>query len=132
MRFAAPELLWLLLLAPALGLIGWWVRSRRMRALQRFAGGRDFVERFTGTVSGNRRAIKLLLLCLGLLALPLALARPQWGTRLEPITRQGADVILVLDTSLSMANSQPAPRPTPAAMAKANSAQSPNAPWSRG
>jgi Ca-activated chloride channel family protein len=33
----------------------------------------------------------------------LAAARPQWGGRQEPVTRSGNDVMIMLDTSLSMA-----------------------------
>jgi Ca-activated chloride channel family protein len=109
MRFADPQWLWLLALAPLLALAGWWVSHRRRKALERFAGGPAYVSRFTGDVSPNRRAIKLLLLYLGLAALPIALARPQWGTRLEPITRRGADVVILLDASLSMSAEDLAP-----------------------
>ena len=72
-------------------------------------GGAQFVERFTPEVSVNLRASKLLLVCAALAALPLALARPQWGTRLEAVTRHGSDVVIVLDTSLSMAAEDLAP-----------------------
>jgi len=109
MRFAAPELLWLLLALPLLALVGWWAHSARDRALRRFAGAREYVSRFTGQVSRNRRAIKQLLLYLALATLSVTLARPQWGTRLEPITRHGSDIILILDTSLSMASEDLAP-----------------------
>lgn len=104
MRFADPQWLWLLLLVPGMGLAGWWAHARRRRALQRFAGGAAQAARFRGEVSANRRAIKVLLLYLAIVSLPVALARPQWGTRLEPITRRGADVAIVLDTSLSMSS----------------------------
>ena len=109
MRFGSPDYLWLLLGLPIFSLAGWWVHVRKLRALHLFAGGTEFAPRFTGEISRNRRAIKLLLLYLTLVALPLALARPQWGTRLEPITRRGADVVLVLDTSLSMSTEDLAP-----------------------
>ncbi len=109
MRFAAPELLWLLLALPILALFGWWAHSADDRALRRFAGAREYVSRFTGQVSRNRRAIKQLLLYLALVTLSVALARPQWGTRLEPVTHHGSDIILVLDTSLSMASEDLAP-----------------------
>jgi len=109
MRFAAPEWLGLLALLPLWALAGLWVRARRRRALERFAGGGGYVSRFVGEVSPHRRAIKLLLLYLALGTLPVALARPQWGTRLEPITRRGADVMMVLDASLSMSAEDLAP-----------------------
>jgi Ca-activated chloride channel family protein len=109
MRFAAPEWLWLLALAPSLALASWWAYTRRRRALGRFAGGGRFAARFAGEVSRDRRAIKLMVLYLALGALALALARPQWGTRLEPITKRGADVVILLDTSLSMSSEDLAP-----------------------
>jgi Ca-activated chloride channel family protein len=109
MRFATPEWLWLLSLVPLLVLASWWTYMRRCKALQRFAGGQVHAGRFTEQVSHHRRAIKLILLYLAVCSLPLALARPQWGTRLEPITRRGADVVIVLDTSFSMSAEDLAP-----------------------
>ncbi len=103
MRFVHPEYLWLILALPLLGL-GAWVSVRRRRlALRRFAGSEGSVARFTGEVSSHRRGAKLLLVYLALLAAILAAARPQWGTRLEQVTRRGVDLVAVLDTSLSMA-----------------------------
>ena len=32
----------------------------------------------------------------------LALLRPQWGTKLETVRRTGVDIVIALDTSLSM------------------------------
>ena len=104
MRFAEAQWLWLLLALPALVLAAWWSMARRRKALERFAGGAAHAGRFLQSVSAHRRAIKLLLFYLAITALPLALARPQWGTRLEPITRRGADIAVVLDTSLSMSS----------------------------
>jgi len=109
MRFAAPEWLWLFSLAPLLALAVWYAHARRQRALRLFAGGRPYVDRFGAEVSGHRRAIKVMVLAFGLAALCLAMARPQWGTRLEPVTRRGADVVVVLDTSLSMLAEDMAP-----------------------
>jgi Ca-activated chloride channel family protein len=106
-RFGSPEYLALLVLLPGMALAGWYARARRAAALRGFAGGH--VARFTGQVSANRRALKLLLIYVAWTALALAAARPQWGTRLEPIVRRGADVVLVLDTSLSMAAEDVAP-----------------------
>ena len=104
MRFAEAHWLWLLLTLPGLALAVWWSVARRRKALERFAGGVSHAGRFLQSVSAHRRAIKLLLFYLAIAALSVALARPQWGTRLEPITRRGADVAVVLDTSLSMSS----------------------------
>jgi Ca-activated chloride channel family protein len=109
MRFAAAGLLWLLLALPILALLALLGAARRRRALRSFAGGADYAWRFGAEVSPNRRAAKLLLLLFALGAFVVAAARPQWGTRLEPVTRRGADVVLVLDHSLSMAADDLAP-----------------------
>lgn len=109
MRFAAPEFLWLLGLLPLAAAAAWINHALRERALRRFAGGEAYASRFTGDRCRNRRAIKMLLLYLAWIALPLALARPQWGSSVEQITRRGGDVVLVLDSSLSMSAEDLAP-----------------------
>jgi Ca-activated chloride channel homolog len=103
MRFALPQILWLLLASPLLALAGLWVKHRRERALSRFAGGAAFVSRFDAEVSRHRRAVRWLLLHVAIVASVLALARPQWGGRVEPVTARGADIVIALDSSLSMA-----------------------------
>jgi Ca-activated chloride channel family protein len=109
MRFLHPELLWLLLALPLLGLGGWWSASRKKGALQRFAGGGEAAARFRNQVSVHRRAAKALLLYFALASMIVGAARPQWGTRLEQVTRRGVDVVVVLDTSLSMGAEDIAP-----------------------
>jgi Ca-activated chloride channel family protein len=109
MRFLLPQILWLIAALPLVGAAGWLMARRKAAALRRFAGGTEQVSRFTGDVSTNLRAAKIILLYTALLALILAAARPQWGTRLEPVTRKGVDVVIVLDNSLSMAAEDLAP-----------------------
>ncbi len=103
MRFADPQYLWLLASAPLAILLLVWGHRRRRAALRGFSGGAEFVARFDGDVNRHRRAVKAILFFVALFALPIALARPQWGVRLEPVTRTGADLAVVIDTSLSMA-----------------------------
>jgi Ca-activated chloride channel homolog len=101
MRFAAPEYLWWLLGVPVLiGLLVLSFRRRRL-ALEAF-GDLPLMRRLSGSVSLERRIIKAALLVLALVFLVLALARPQWGAKLETVTRRGVDVIVAVDTSLSM------------------------------
>jgi Ca-activated chloride channel family protein len=109
MRFASPGVLWLLLLLPLLGAAMAWGYRRRRKALERFAGGPERRERFTGEVSVHRRVAKSLLWLLAAGAMIVAIARPQWGNRLEPITRRGIDAAVVVDASLSMAAEDAAP-----------------------
>src|SRR2546422_4546929 len=101
MRFAAPEFLWWLLGVPVL--IGLFVLSLRRRrlALQAF-GDLPLMRRLTGSASLERRIIKAVLVVLASVFLIVALARPQWGAKLESVTRRGVDVIVAVDTSLSM------------------------------
>ncbi len=82
-----------------------WASARaRRRALERFAGGAAYAERFAATVSVQSPRVQAACSCCAALgAAIVAAARPQWGTRLEPIARRGVDVVIVLDTSLSMA-----------------------------
>ena len=49
------------------------------------------------------RLARLALLLLGVAGVIVALARPQWGIVREKVEREGVDVVLVLDTSGSMA-----------------------------
>lgn len=109
MRFLHPELLWFILALPLLVVAGWWTARRGRRRLERFAGGGAHADRFRGEVNIHLRAAKQILLLLALFLLIVAAARPQWGTRLEPVTRKGVDVAIVLDTSLSMAAEDIAP-----------------------
>ena len=55
------------------------------------------------------RLLRLALLLLGAAGVVVALARPQWGIVREKVEREGVDVVLVLDTSGSMATADVAP-----------------------
>jgi len=103
MRFLHPELLIWLLSIPLLGLIAWYAAIRRRRALKRFSGGAAWVSRFDDQVSLHRRLAKGLLWLIAMVAVIVAFARPQWGIHTEEVQQSGVDVVVVLDTSLSMA-----------------------------
>lgn len=102
MRFAEPMMLFWLLLLPAIALLWGASRWRARRRLIRFAGV-EGAARFTVEASAHRRATKALLLLLAFASGVVALARPQWGTGVDVVTRKGVDVVLLLDTSRSMA-----------------------------
>jgi Ca-activated chloride channel family protein len=55
------------------------------------------------------RFVRLGLVLLGVAGFVLALARPQWGVVREKVEREGVDVVLVLDSSGSMATEDVAP-----------------------
>ena len=101
MHFARPELLNLLWGMPLLGLFFAWSLRRRRKALERLISP-SLAGALTAEFS-RRRAIARAVLELGFFALAvLALARPQWGARLETVRRHGVDVVVALDTSYSM------------------------------
>lgn len=107
MSFGQPQLLWLLLLAPALAALSAWIWRRRATAeaawVARALWGRL-----------RRGQMRPLALNVGLPALAVALlvsalARPRWGETTQTVERQGVDIVFVLDTSRSMAVADVAP-----------------------
>jgi Ca-activated chloride channel family protein len=101
MRFAAPAYLWLLLGVPALVALYVLAFRLRRRALEAL-GDLPLLRRLVRGADTERRVIKAALVVAAFGFLVLALARPQWGAREETVSRRGVDVILAVDTSLSM------------------------------
>jgi Ca-activated chloride channel family protein len=100
-RFVSTEILFGLLLVPALGVLFWGTRQARKRALAQF-GDLALVQKLSATLSRRARAAKGVLMLVAVTFLILALARPQFGTRVETVTSEGQDVMVVLDVSRSM------------------------------
>ncbi|KAA3657532.1 MAG: VWA domain-containing protein [Calditrichaeota bacterium] len=100
-RFANPIALYFLLLIPAGVLFYFLVFKWKTKSLQRF-GNLELMKKLTSGVSRGRQKIKAFLLLLGLFFLILALARPQIGTKLEEVQREGVDILVAVDVSLSM------------------------------
>lgn len=100
-RFGSVGALYALLLVPALAVFLWLSLRSRRRALERFAD-LDLVSRLTGTVDHRARSWKTVLVVLAVGASVIALARPQFGTRIETVRREGMDIVVALDLSESM------------------------------
>jgi Ca-activated chloride channel homolog len=101
MHFARPEYLILLWMLPFLGAFLFWSLRRRRRRLEAVISS-AMLERLTLEFSWGRAIIRALSLVGFFLFGILALARPQWGMRLDTVRRQGVDIIAALDTSYSM------------------------------
>lgn len=100
-RFANPEYLYLLLGVPVL-LVLWLINNfRRKRALARF-GDSSIITRLIPEISKARPAVKIALTLAALVFFSLMLARPQFGSRIEEVKREGVEVIIALDVSNSM------------------------------
>ncbi len=101
MHFGRPEYLNLLWTIPALGVFFIWSFRRRRKRLERFVSS-ALIPQLAGEFSRSKAVLRSLLL-LGFFAFSiLALARPQWGARLETVRRRGVDIMAALDTSYSM------------------------------
>jgi len=100
-KFGFPEYLYLLALVPVVLLIYLYGIKRKERMLKRF-GDLQLVRKLSKTMSPRRQVVKAMILISAISLLLLALARPQFGTRVETVTREGQDIFVALDVSLSM------------------------------
>ncbi len=100
-RFASPEWLLALLLVPAVASVYWLASARRRSLLRRF-GESELVSKLTTSVSQRARLFKAALVLGAIALIVLAMARPQFGTRVETVRRRGQDVMVAVDLSRSM------------------------------
>jgi Ca-activated chloride channel family protein len=100
-RFANPEYLYLLLLLPVIILL--WILNeyRKRRAMVRF-GKVDTVRKLIPEQSKIRPPLKFIFQLTALSLAIIMLARPQFGSKLKEVKRQGVEVIIALDVSNSM------------------------------
>ncbi len=100
-RFGDALALWTLVLVPLLVLLYGYAGRRGRALLDRF-GDHDLVRKLRPAVSITAQRWKAALVVAAVALLAFALARPQFGTRVETVRRQGQDVIVALDVSRSM------------------------------
>ena len=100
-RFASPEYLYLLILVPMLLVMHLYDLRRRKKKMERM-GDRRLVRQMSPDYSGKRRDLKYILLTAAVFACIILLARPQFGSKVDTVRRQGAEVIVALDVSNSM------------------------------
>lgn len=100
-RFANPDLLYLLLILPVLILLWIFNWQRRKKAVNRI-GDPEMVKKLMPEFSSFRPALKFIFQLLTIALLIIVIARPQFGSRLEEIKKEGVEVIIALDVSNSM------------------------------
>jgi len=100
-RFANPHILWLLLVVVALVGLFLFSRMGSHKALRRFGELRLLRPLMPG-VSESKLRIKFILQMLALVCLIIAAARPQFGSKLETVKKEGIEVMVCLDISNSM------------------------------
>ncbi len=101
MKFAVPQILWLLLLVPPLVVFLMWAWRKKQQLIAQFIQSR-LLANLTVGVSLTRQKIRLALLVAAVAGVILALARPQWGFTWEEAKQSGLDIVVAIDTSRSM------------------------------
>jgi len=101
LRFGPPVLWVVFLSVPVVVLLYWYGRRSRTRALNTF-GDHRVIERLTTSVSPRKRQIKQILIVVAFFFLSIGLVAPKIGTSLTEVERRGVNLLLLLDTSLSM------------------------------
>ncbi len=100
-RFANIEFLWGLLIIPLLALFFAGYRIARKRALRRF-GKEEILKELMPFASSSRPVVKFIILMLALAFFIVGAARPQFGSKLKKVKREGVELIIALDVSNSM------------------------------
>lgn len=101
MAWLNPLYLWSLLLVPLAVMLLLWAAWQRRKA-HRVFGDAPLVARLTTGISSRRRRWKGAVFTVSLALLALALAGPRIGTKLREVKREGLDLVIALDVSLSM------------------------------
>jgi len=100
-RFAFQQYLYLLVLIPVLIVFFVYAQRQKQKAMAVF-GSLAMMDKLSYTVSKKRQVWKRILLILAVLSLFLAMARPQFGTKLRTVKREGQDIVIAIDVSKSM------------------------------
>ena len=100
-RFANPEYLYLLLALPMLFLFFIYNEFRKRKAFKKL-GQESLVKKLLPDLSKFRPSFKFIVQIIAVSLAIIILARPQFGSKIEEVKRQGVEVIIALDVSNSM------------------------------
>lgn len=100
-KFHNPQYLYLLLLVPVL-LMLLFINNRRRGKRLRNAGEYELIRGLIPGFSLFRSNLKFLLRLVAFIIVVFILARPQFGSKLEEVKREGVEIIIALDVSNSM------------------------------
>ena len=100
-RFANPHVLWLLVVVLLLLLLYQWGRYMSKKSLARF-GDVTLLRALMDGVSKHKPNMKFVLQVVALVCLIVAGARPQFGSKLQNVKKEGIEVMVCLDISNSM------------------------------
>ena len=100
-RFEEPAFLYILLVLPILIAFYAYTSHRKKTAIRKFGDPQLLTQLMPG-VSKYRPGIKFAFLFVAIGLFAFLLARPQFGSKLETVKRQGIEVVIALDISNSM------------------------------
>ena len=100
-RFGEPTYLYLLLLLPFLAAFYLYSNYKRRKNIRRF-GDPTLLAQLMPDVSKYRPDVKFWIIFVAIGLFSVLLARPQFGSKLETVKREGVEVIIALDISNSM------------------------------
>ena len=100
-RFGEPIYLYLLLIVPFLVVFYLYTNYRRRKRLRQY-GDPELMAHLMPNVSKYRPDVKFWLVTAALVMLIFMLARPQYGSTMETVKRQGVETVVALDISNSM------------------------------
>ncbi|MFC1725187.1 VWA domain-containing protein [candidate division KSB1 bacterium] len=100
-RFANFQFLYLTALIPLLLVFIYISFKLKRSALERFASS-ELIKKLALNTSRQKQIFKSVILVIALSSLIIAIARPQIGTKLENVQREGLDIIVAIDVSESM------------------------------
>lgn len=100
-RFGEPIYLYLLLIIPLLVVFYIYTNYRRRKKLRQY-GDPELMAHLMPNVSKYRPDVKFWLVTVALVMVIFMLARPQFGSKMETVKRQGVETVVALDISNSM------------------------------
>lgn len=100
-RFGEPIYLYFLLIIPFLVVFYIYTNYRRKKKLRQY-GDPELMAHLMPNVSKYRPDVKFWLVTAALVMVIFMLARPQFGSKMETVKRQGVETVVALDISNSM------------------------------
>ncbi len=107
-RFGEPVYLYLLCVLPVLIILFVYANYYRRKRIRRY-GDPGLLAQLMPTVSRFRPDVKFWLVLAALATVVFMLARPQFGSKMETVKRQGVETVVALDISNSMLAEDVAP-----------------------
>lgn len=101
-RFENQEIFYLSLIFPFVYTLIWIINSKKRKKLLKSFGSTVLVQRLLENVMPGFRRAKGIFVGIGIFFLLLAMAKPQKGTGVEEIKKEGHDIFVAIDVSESM------------------------------